>query len=211
MDSEADRVKKEMTGVYISGHPLSEYSAQLANYTFNSSMFVQDAVDSVEDGDTAEIMGIIAAKQVKSTRSNDMMCFLTLEDLFGEVEVVVFPRQMKSAQELLDVDTIIAVKGRVSCREGEDAKIVTEKIMPVLAAENLEKIYLKIEKSIEGDILSNIKDILRAHEGKNPVYAYDEASGKKYRFDRELWVNIDSIIVSKLKNLLGEGNVVVKK
>jgi len=205
------KLEKEMTGVYISGHPLSEYSTKLANYKVNSSMFVQDAVDSVEDGDTAEIMGIIAAKQVKSTRSNDMMCFLTLEDLFGEVEVVVFPRQMKSAQELLDVDSIIAVKGRVSCREGEDAKIVTEKIMPVIAAENLEKIYLKIEKSTDGDVLSDIKDILRVHEGKNPVYAYDEASGKKYRFDRELWVNIDSIVVSKLKNLLGEGNVVVKK
>lgn len=116
------KLEKEMTGVYISGHPLSEYSTQLSNYKYNSLMFLQDATDGVDDGDTAEIMGIISAKQVKSTRSNDMMCFLTLEDLFGEVEIIVFPRQMKASQELLNVDTIIAVKGRVSLRKAKMQK-----------------------------------------------------------------------------------------
>lgn len=83
--------------------------------------------------------------------------------------------------------------------------------MPVLAPENFEKIYLKIEKNNQDDIVEVIKDILREHEGRTPVYVFDEASGKKYRFDRELWVNIESHVASKLKNLLGEKNVVVKK
>lgn len=205
------KLEKEMTGVYISGHPLSEYSAQLAKYKVNSSMFVQEAMDTVKDGENAELMGIISAKQVKSTRSNDMMCFLTLEDLFGEVEIIVFPRQMKAAHELLNIDTIIAVKGRISLREGEDAKIVAEKIMPVLAAENQEKVYLRIEKNSQDDIIDSIKNILRTYQGKKPVYVFDETSNKKFRFDTELWINTDSEVVSKLKNLLGESNVVVKK
>lgn len=112
------KLEKEMTGVYISGHPLSEYKEQIASYKINSTMFVQESIDEVADGDMVEVIGIIAAKQVKSTRSNDMMCFLSLEDLFGAIEIIVFPRQMKISQEFLILDTIISVRGRVTSKEG---------------------------------------------------------------------------------------------
>ena len=204
------KLEKEMTGVYISGHPLSEYSVQMAGFNVNSTMFLQDAIDAVEDGDNVEIMGIISAKQVKATRSNDMMCFLSLEDLFGEVEIIVFPRQMKLAQQYLNIDTVVSVKGRVTCRETEDAKIIAEKITPIVAIEGIEKVYLKIPYDSDNDLLEEIKDILKAHSGRNPVYVYDEANEKKYMFERELWINTDEVAVSKLKTLLGGENVVLK-
>ena len=117
------KLEKEMTGVYISGHPLSEYSTQMTEYAINSTMFIPESPDEVQDGETVEIMGIISAKQVKSTRSNEMMCFLSLEDMFGEVEIIVFPKLMRLYNDFLTVDSIITVKGRVSSREGEDAKL----------------------------------------------------------------------------------------
>lgn len=205
------KLEKEMTGVYISGHPLSQYNTQLQNFKINSTMFVPDSTDGVDDGDTVEIMGIISAKQTKSTRSNEMMCFLSLEDLFGEVEVIVFPRQMKVSQQYLALDTIITIKGKVTSKEGEDPKIIAENIMPVTVVENIEKLYLKIEMDKETGTIDDIKEILIAHEGSNPVYVYDEENQKKYRFSRELWARIDSDLVSKLQALLGNTNVIVKK
>ncbi|MEX1376550.1 MAG: DNA polymerase III subunit alpha [Eubacteriales bacterium] len=205
------KLEKEMTGVYISGHPLSQYSEQLSNYDVNSTMFVQDSTDEVVDGQEVEIMGIISAKQTKSTRSNDMMCFLTLEDLFGEMEVIVFPRQMKLYNEFLVVDTIVDVKGRVTSREGEDAKIISEKIMPLTSFKPAEKLYLKLEKDMTEDTIDKIKDILKTSEGKSPVYIYDEAQEKKYQFSKDLWITIDDLVLSKLKKLLGDANVVAQK
>jgi len=205
------KLEKEMTGVYISGHPLSQYKDQLSNYKVNSTMFGEEGADQVSDGEQVEIMGIISSKQVKSTRSNDMMCFLSLEDLFGEVEIIVFPRQMKVSQEFLVIDTIVGIKGKVTSREGEDAKIIAERIIPVTTTENIEKIYLKIDKNAQGNVLDEIKNILKVHEGSNPVYVYDEINEKKYRFNKDLWVTIDNVIVSKLKVLLGDNNVIVKK
>ena len=205
------KLEKEMTGVYISGHPLSQYKEQLSNYKVNSTMFGEEGADQVSDGEQVEIMGIISSKQVKSTRSNDMMCFLSLEDLFGEVEIIVFPRQMKVSQEFLVIDTIVGIKGKVTSREGEDAKIIAERITPVTTTQNIEKIYLKIDKNAQGSVLDEIKNILKVHEGSNPVYVYDEINEKKYRFNKDLWVTIDNVIVSKLKVLLGDNNVIVKK
>jgi len=205
------KLEKEMTGVYISGHPLSEYSTQMTEYAINSTMFIPESPDEVSDGETVEIMGIISAKQVKSTRSNEMMCFLSLEDMFGEVEIIVFPKLMRLYNDFLSVDSIITVKGRVTSREGEDAKLIAEKISPANEVEDLQKLYLKIDKTEEGDPLDEIKTILKAHEGNQPVYVYDEANNKKYQFAKELWVRVNDSILSELKSLLGESNVIVRK
>lgn len=206
------KLEKEMTGIYISGHPLSEYKDILNQYKVNSTMFVSESIDEVKDGKLVEVVGIISAKQVKSTRSNEMMCFLNLEDLFGVIEIIVFPRQMKISQEFLVLDTIITVKGKVTSKEGEDAKVIAEYIMPISKIpEREEKLYLKIPKELPDDTIDSIKTILSAHLGKTVVFVYDEASEKKYKFDKTLWIKSDDIVLSKLCTLLGEDNVVVKK
>jgi DNA polymerase-3 subunit alpha len=132
-------MEKEVAGIYISGHPLSEYKEILEDFNADSSMFVDDtdeegtdenvtSQDMLKDGQMVEIAGIISERQTKATRSNDMMAFITLEDLLGDVEVIVFPRQLKLYSAIINVDNIVGVRGRVSNREGEAAKLVAEKI-----------------------------------------------------------------------------------
>ena len=131
----------------------------------DESIIVQDVL---KDGQIVDIAGIISERQTKATRSNDMMAFLTLEDLLGTVEIIVFPRQLREYSAILNTDNIIGVKGRVSSREGESTKLVAEKIWELKKAlkskeiidNGLKKVYIKINKEYNENKLSEIKECL---------------------------------------------------
>ncbi|MCK5128214.1 MAG: hypothetical protein KAQ68_00065, partial [Clostridiales bacterium] len=230
-------MEKEVAGIYISGHPLSEYSDMLELFKVNSTMFEdnndEDLIEenqiinqnTLSDGKIVEVAGIIALKQSKATRNNDMMCFLTLEDLFGTIEIIVFPRQMKSYTAILQTDSIIGIRGRVSLREGEAAKIVAEKIW-ILSKENsstktvekigeeketdiIKKLYIKINKEYDSIKIDDVKQILYKYSGNCAVYVYDEKNEKKYLMNEKLWVNVESNILNDLEDLLDCNSIVV--
>ncbi len=209
-------MEKEMTGVYIQGHPLSEYKDELEAMDVNSTMFGEGEDNEgeghsqeaeIRDGQMVKLAGIVVAKQVKATKKNDMMCFITLEDLYGSVEVIVFPRQMKQSFAYLEVDSIILVEGRVSHREGEAAKLVAERIQPFQGKQPVGKLYLKIGKDQPSFIMEVAMATLENHTGASPVYIYDEAKGKKYILNRRYWVTINTELIATLKEALGDENV----
>lgn len=125
--------EKEVLGIYLSGHPLEEYQELWQKYvTNNTNDFALDEEAGevrVEDQSTAVVGGMIADKTVKYTRTNQVMAFITLEDLVGSVEIVVFPRDYEKYGQLLAEDTKIFVKGRVSVEEDKDAKVICEQIV----------------------------------------------------------------------------------
>ena len=129
--------EKEMLGIYISGHPLEEYVGLMQkNCTRNSLDFMVEeegenaGMVQVEDGETVIIGGMITEKTVKTTKTNNLMAFFTVEDLYGTVEIIVFPRDYEKKKELLVQDAKVFVKGRASVEENRNAKIICQDIIP---------------------------------------------------------------------------------
>ncbi len=125
--------EKEVLGVYVSGHPLEEYQELLERYILNTTSdfaFDEDAEKAgVNDQATTVVGGMIADKTIKYTKKDQVMAFLSLEDLVGSVEVVVFPRDYEKYSSLLVEDAKIFVKGRVSLDEERDGKVICEQIV----------------------------------------------------------------------------------
>ena len=126
--------EKEMLGLYISGHPLDEYREQLkVNSSVNTYQLellteqenlVGDAAPGLADGSIVRIAGMVADRKNKTTKNDELMAFVTLEDLYGTVELIVFPRLYRSCMELLTENKIIVAEGRLNLREDEEPKIV---------------------------------------------------------------------------------------
>ncbi len=208
-------MEKEMTGVYISGHPLDEYKAILDR--LNNTLDLQELNERegnimesgrLRDGGTITIGGIVVDKNIKSTRNNNIMAFVTLEDLYGTVEVIVFPAVYQKYNRLLDVDSTVIIRGKISVREEEEAKILCDEVTPLTNMVN-KKLYLKIPMDIDVDIQREICPVLMRHRGNIPVYLYMEETGKRFLADRELWIREEDELLNELCNILGEQSVKV--
>ncbi|WP_411678958.1 DNA polymerase III subunit alpha [Clostridium thailandense] len=209
-------MEKEMTGLYLSGHPLEEYEQTLKlqtsikvsdiimNETLEESL-VQDA--KVKDGDNVILGGLLTEITKKVTKNNDIMAFAKLEDLYGVIEIVIFPKVLQRFKELVNEDSMVLVKGRVNMREDEQPKILCESIEPLLKI-NTEKLYILIEEEgLLKNILSDLKPIVSKFRGTIPVYLCTRKERKKFRVDREFWVENDIELMSALRNKFGEENV----
>lgn len=127
--------EKEVLGIYLSGHPLENYRAMMEKtISAKTSDFQQDEetnLPKVMDGQKVIIGGMITDKTIKYTKNNKVMAFLTVEDLVGTVEVVVFPRDYEKSQQFLNEDARVFIQGRVSAEDDRASKLILEKIRPV--------------------------------------------------------------------------------
>jgi DNA polymerase-3 subunit alpha len=126
--------EKEVLGIYVSGHPLDDYAdSWRKNVTANALDFMIDDETGqtlVKDQEKVTIGGMITERTVKTTKTQRLMAFITLEDLVGSVEVIVFPGDYERNQDVLKEDSKIYVRGRVSVNEDQPAKLIAEKIIP---------------------------------------------------------------------------------
>ncbi|MCC8101667.1 MAG: DNA polymerase III subunit alpha [Clostridiales bacterium] len=126
--------EKEVLGIYVSGHPLDRYEekwrAAITNVTTDFQLDEETNQSVVQDNSRAVIGGMISNKTVKYTKTNQTMAFLTLEDLVGTVEVVVFPRDYEAYNQYLTPDNKIFVRGRVSCEDDRPSKLICERVWP---------------------------------------------------------------------------------
>ena len=125
--------EKEVLGIYISGHPLEEYQPLwekfITNTTSDFTLDEETGQAAVQDQSTVIVGGMIADKTVKYTRNDKVMAFLSIEDLVGNVEVVVFPRDYEKYSDMLVEDSKVFVKGRAALEEDKDGKIICEQIV----------------------------------------------------------------------------------
>lgn len=222
-------MEKEMLGLYVSGHPLMEYKDILDKKTSITTADLikhsdeEDAEKNIEDlsydGQRVIMGGILASVKQKSTKNNTLMAFVQLEDLYGTIEVIIFPKTFEENARFIKPDSIVLVEGRVSQREDEETKIICGKITPLAEVEqqNPGKLYIKINSSAHPDILSQVSKILMRYKGEQPVYVVDE--GKKIEgskahvmvADKNMWVNIKDSLLDELTKLLGQECVAIKK
>ncbi|RKD33408.1 DNA polymerase III subunit alpha [Thermohalobacter berrensis] len=206
-------MEKEMLGVYISGHPLSSYSSELKRISTVNSSEINEISENVEeknhastlkDGSRVIMGGIIVEKKNKITKNNNMMAFATFEDLYGTVDLIIFPATYDKYSKYIEEDNIVVVEGRLSISEEENPKIICEKITPLVKT-NKEKLYLKVPRNKSLNLLNNLKVILSRHSGNIPVYVYIEKDKKTIMADRNYWVNVeDENLIRELEKILGK-------
>ena len=132
------RMEREVTGVYITGHPLDEYEAELSKLEVNSQ--VLQGLSEEADGGMAwdqklvSMGGIVAERKLKATKSGTMMAFVQLEDMYGLTEVLVFPKVYDRVGHLLSQDAAVLLTGRLSVREEESPKLLLDSVRPLAAA-----------------------------------------------------------------------------
>ncbi|KEI77330.1 DNA polymerase III subunit alpha [Clostridium botulinum A2 117] len=211
------QMEKEMTGLYFSGHPLEEYEETLKIQTSHliSDIIPKeslegnlvDTISSIKDGDKVVVGGMITHVSKKLTRNNDMMAFIVLEDLYSSIEVIVFPKIFNMARNIINEDEVVLLKGRVSLREDEQPKLICEFMEPLVKI-NSEKLYILVEEKKDIKLkLQEIKSVFLQHKGNIPVYFCTNKERKKFRIDRELWVNGSRELMDNLRNMFGENNV----
>ena len=203
-------MEKEMMGIYVTGHPLKEYEARLKELsnitTYDIFEAGESGLGSLESLDRKMVLigGIVSQKKNFITKNNSMMAFLTIEDLFGSLECIVFPTTFEKYSSLIEEDSIILIKGRLSTSEDEEAKLLCETIMDLKEYSD-DKLYLKIAKDQDfTKIFSKLKNILVRYSGNSPVLVYIEKDNRTLKAQRNLWVDIkNNELLVELKNFLG--------
>ncbi|KEI09733.1 DNA polymerase III subunit alpha [Clostridium sp. K25] len=218
-------MEKEMTGLYLTGHPLEDYEEILKNATSAKTTDIimdesleEDLVDEVtlhveeqnskiKDGDKVIIGGLITNVTRKITKTNSMMAFINLEDLYSSIEVIIFPKTLERFNNTIMEDEIVLVKGRVTKREDEQPKILCDYIEKVVNFSN-KKFYIQVEKKRDvKPTINQIKSIAIRNNGNIPIYICTKDERKKYLISREYWVNNTEEVVNILKQLYGNENI----
>lgn len=262
-------MEKETAGMYLSGHPLSEFEPLLKKMPINYIGRILEQSDTgareYKDGQRVRLVAIITSVKMKSTKNNDMMAFVTIEDMTGSIELVVFPQPMRESGNAILEGTIVDVHGSVNMREDEEPKILCNAVSILPDKEHLEQLVnqgrtnqnvnqssysqngssqnkfyqnspqnnyqngyfqgnsynnskmpgvdclcirvpgLKSEEYVETKLLIDVFD------GSSPLVLYLAEEKRYVKAPRNMWVQLNSVLIDELKRRIGEKNVVVKK
>ena len=202
--------EKETLGIYVSGHPLDAYvQSWERNITARTIDFVVDEETEkarVEDGTYVTIGGMITGKTVKNTRNNQMMAFITVEDLVGSVEVIVFPRDYEANRQLLVEETKVYIQGRVSIGDDPVGKVICERITSFDSMNH--ELWLKFaDKDVYFAAEPELMEKLKTSDGNDTVIIYLEKEKAKKVLPANRNVNANEELVKVLAERLGESNV----
>ena len=202
--------EKEVLGFYISGHPLEEYEEQwkrgISHVTTDFLPPEEGELPKVHDGERATVGGMITTKTMKATKTNKMMAFITIEDLVGTVEVIVFPRDYEKIGKMLNVDDKVFVSGRISAEEDRASKVILESIRPF--SEPKKELWIQFTdveefKRREPELLSTIMD----SEGSDSVIIYVKKEKMKKVLPASRNIKITDELLGRLYQIFGEKNV----
>lgn len=232
-------MEKEMTGVYITDHPLSKYAdviRKVATVTSEDLAGVRDdgRENRIKDGQTAVVAGMITGKKTLVTKSHKLMAFIDVEDLYGTVEAVVFPNVYERCGGNVEEDRVVAIRGKIDIKEDKAPNLLADSIVDINETEALfasrvggtgseagkggrkngfdepSPVKVKIpEYGDEKEILSKVSDILRRHRGNVPVLIYLR-SGKIVRTAQGAGVRPTLIFAEEVADLVGNANVKIE-
>jgi DNA polymerase-3 subunit alpha len=204
--------EKEVLGIYISGHPLEEYEDRWRkNITATTADFLLDedtGETKVKDKEIVTIGGMITDKTIKYTRNNQAMAFLTIEDLLGTVEVVVFPRNYEKDQAMMQEEAKVFIRGRANVEEEKNGKIICEKIYSFDDAKKELWVQFTDKKEFESNEAKLYETLLDSDgEDKVVIYLAEDKAMKRLPASRN--VRIDKNLICRLSEHFGEKNIKV--
>ena len=204
--------EKEVLGFYVSGHPMQEYQTlwekRISAKTSDFYLDEETGASHIQDGSTVTIGGMIADKKIKYTKNDKIMAFLTLEDLVGSVEVIVFPNAYEKFSPKLMEDNKVFIEGRVNAEEERDGKLICENVISF--SEIPRKVWIKfsnINSYVEKE--AALFDAIFDSDGKDNVIIYIEETRQKKTLPPNRNVQADGELLDRLRALFGEENVKV--
>ncbi len=235
------KMERDMTGFFLSGHPVSEYEwyARRINATKIGDIISSDSDVDIIDGDRVRLVCIVSKYRTQITKTNQMMAFVTAEDRSGIIELVVFPKTLAEFGSLLYEGSVICVDGTVNLKEDEDAKVLINRVTKIpskedVGAQNVSEpqptavrreksfdkpddtkskkisaLYIKLP-NMETDGFRKAKNLLEIFDGTTPVILYLTDTKKQLMAPRNLWVDVNEVLIRELKKLLGEDSVKLK-
>lgn len=206
--------EKETLSIYISGHPLEDYTGLLEkNCTRNSIDFIADedtGMTKVYDGENVIIGGMITNKSVKITRKNTTMAFITVEDLYGSVEVVVFPNCYEKKKELLSTDSKVFVKGRANVEEDRAGKVICQDIIPFGQVPC--ELWIRFASKAEFKEKENLLyDKILPYDGNDTVCIYITEEKLVKKLPKSKCTNARRIVKERVLEEFGENSVAIKE
>ena len=227
-------LEKEVSGLYFSGHLLDGYSMALADLNADSAIDILTSFDAdsdtqaYSDKQNVTVAGIITSRTVKNTKNGERMAFVTVEDRYAEIEMIVFPRQFSRYEDILILDNVISVSGSISVREDEPPKILlnscselvenskyTHKEKQVDTSSEVSthsskerRIYLRV-LSMNSPEVKKATSFIEIFPGNVPVHFYDSET-KKYIKLNNIGLDLNPFTEKELSELVGKGNLVIK-
>lgn len=204
--------EKEVLGVYVSGHPLEDYINVMKKTVSRTTADFETAdgeqAPHVKDNENAIVGGMIVDKVVKTTRNNSVMAFITVEDLYGTVEIIVFPRDFEQYRNILEIDRKVFVKGRVTVEEDKPAKMICQKIV---AFDDMPKqLWVQFQNREEYQSKETILfDQLGHYDGQDTVIVYLREEKAKKRLPNSRMTDICEDLLDHMYETFGRENVKV--
>ena len=204
--------EKEVLGIYVSGHPMEEYEGiwrkKITNTTSDFYLDEETGIAKVVDGSSVVVGGIIADKKIKYTKNDKVMAFLNLEDLVGNIEVIVFPRDYEKNSFRIKEENKVLIKGRVSAEEDKDAKLICENIIGF--DEISKKLWIQFQTKEEYLAVNDeLMAMLRESDGKDTVVIYIKATNEKKVLPPNMSVLAENELIEALSEKFGQENVKV--
>lgn len=202
--------EKEVLGVYVSGHPLDEYAGMWKKHVSANALDFEIDPELGEtraaDNSKQTIGGMIMNKKVMTTKKGELMAFLTIEDMFGTIEVVVFPRSYNENRGVLEQTDKVFVTGRVQANADENGKLICEKLIPFSDVPRTLWIRMKDEaayRECEEELTDSLKDL----DGRDSVIIYCEKEKSRLKWPASRNICISSQLIELLRKKYGEKNV----
>ena len=204
--------EKDVLGIYLSGHPLERYrnimEKMISAKTTDFQPDEESGVPKVYDGQKVIIGGMITEKTIKYTRNNKVMAFLTVEDLLGTVEIVVFPRDYEKWQSMLNEDARVFVQGRVNAEDDKPSKLILEKVR---AFEDMpQELWIQFKDKAEyAEKEQELLETLKGYAGVSAVVIYLKDVNAMKRLPAGYHARISDSLTGELRKKYGESNVKV--
>lgn len=215
-------MEKEMAGMFLSGHPVAEYDKYASSVRADKigDLLEYDGSKNAKykDGDKVRVVAIVTDVKQKTTKNNDVMAFVTIEDKYGAVEMLVFPQVLEKYRQFFAEGKVIDVFATINYKEDEETKLLCNSASAA-SKEPLQKkpstethisaLYLKVD-DMKCENYRRTINVLQIFDGRTPVIFKSVADNKVYRAPSNMWVDINNPMLNELKRILGSENVVYK-
>ena len=215
------KYEKDVSGMYLSGHPMMKY--QTLSEKLRCAR-VSDIIDSentiYKDNDRVKVLGLLTSVRKKITKNDSTMAFLTLEDTYGGVEVIVFPKTLMEKPAMFFEGNVVLLRGRISMREDEETKLVCESIEPCPNESDIPEVktekkkakglFLRFDTSTSPQI-ECCRKLLDIFDGNTPLFYYFNDKKEYSRNPTGQGVDVNDVLLRELRKILGESNVIYNK
>ena len=206
--ADLQRMEKEMLGIYLTDHPLNDVEDRLREVvTMDTEILANpEKSDNIKSGTSVVMGGLITGIKRMITKKNTQMAFLTVEDFYGTIEVVVFPKAFEAYRQNLEEDNVVIMKGKLDLKEEGAPKLLADSVV-LLDDYGYRPKMVKIvipQSYEEAEGLNKFRTIAKQHLGDMPVAILVASTGHKYKLDYDLWVDPCEEFYRKIREAFGE-------